>query len=87
MTAFRNFAGIAVFRFFMGGFEASIAPSMLVVVAMWWTRREQPLRNNIWYSCNVGPSSRVPYSELMDLAVGYCNDLGQSDQLRSRSYS
>jgi hypothetical protein len=25
---------------------------MLVVVSMWWTRREQPLRNNIWYSAN-----------------------------------
>ena len=52
MTAFTSFAGLAAFRFILGGFEASIAPSMLVVVAMWWTRREQPLRNNIWYSTN-----------------------------------
>lgn len=51
-SAARNFAGIAAFRFILGAFEASIAPSMLVVVAMFWTRREQPLRNNIWYSCN-----------------------------------
>jgi MFS family permease len=39
-------------RFILGAFEASIAPSMLVIVAMWWTRREQPLRNNLWYSAN-----------------------------------
>lgn len=26
---------------------------MLVIVSMWWTRREQPMRNNIWYSANV----------------------------------
>jgi hypothetical protein len=25
---------------------------MLIIVTMWWTRREQPLRNNIWYSAN-----------------------------------
>ena len=52
----RSFAGIAAFRFIMGAFEASIAPSMLIVVSMWWTRREQPLRNNIWYSMNVSTS-------------------------------
>ncbi|WOO82425.1 putative transporter [Vanrija pseudolonga] len=52
MTAMTNFTGLAIMRFFLGGFEASIAPSMLIVVSMWWTRREQPLRNNIWYSTN-----------------------------------
>ncbi|RSH85337.1 hypothetical protein EHS25_004733 [Saitozyma podzolica] len=52
MSAFTEFAGLAVWRFILGAFEASIAPSMLVIVAMWWTRREQPLRNNIWYSAN-----------------------------------
>ncbi|ORY33755.1 allantoate permease [Naematelia encephala] len=52
MTAMKSFAGLATMRFILGGFEASIAPSMLIVVAMWWTRREQPLRNNIWYSTN-----------------------------------
>jgi MFS family permease len=50
--AFTEFAGLAVFRFILGAFEASISPSMLIVVSMWWTRREQPLRNNIWYSAN-----------------------------------
>lgn len=52
MTGMKNFAGLATLRFFLGGFEASIAPSMLVVSSMWWTRREQVLRNNIWYSMN-----------------------------------
>ncbi|RSH80114.1 hypothetical protein EHS25_007316 [Saitozyma podzolica] len=52
MSAFTSFAGLAVWRFILGAFEASIAPSMLVIVSMWWTRREQPLRNNIWYSAN-----------------------------------
>ncbi|KAL7420650.1 hypothetical protein Q5752_004601 [Cryptotrichosporon argae] len=52
MAGMKNFAGLAVMRFFLGGFEASIAPSMLILTAMYWTRREQPLRNNIWYSMN-----------------------------------
>jgi hypothetical protein len=24
-----------------------------ILVSGWWTRREQPLRNNLWYSANV----------------------------------
>ena len=88
MSAMRSFAGIAVFRFIMGAFEASIAPSMLVVVAMWWTRREQPLRNNIWYSCNVCPDmpARRPLADrsakglalilgsLISYGLGHAND-------------
>ena len=52
MTAMKGFAGLAVMRFLLGGFEASIAPSMLVVTSMWWTRREQVFRNNMWYAMN-----------------------------------
>jgi len=24
----------------------------MILVSGWWTRREQPLRNNLWYSAN-----------------------------------
>lgn len=54
-TAFRGFAGLIVFRFILGAFEASISPCMMIIVSMWWTRREQPLRNwsvhlDLWLS-------------------------------------
>ena len=44
-AAFTSFPGLLVFRFILGACEASISPSMLIIVSMWWTRREQPLRN------------------------------------------
>lgn len=25
---------------------------MMIIVTMWWSRREQPMRNNVWYSAN-----------------------------------
>lgn len=53
MAAMTNFAGLAAMQFLLGAFEASIAPSMIIITSMWWTRREQPLRSNMWYSMNV----------------------------------
>lgn len=52
LAAFTSFPGLLVFRFILGAFEASIAPTMMILVSGWWTRREQPLRNNLWYSAN-----------------------------------
>lgn len=53
LAAFTSFTGLVIFRFILGAFEASIAPTMMILVSGWWTRREQPLRNNLWYSANV----------------------------------
>jgi MFS family permease len=78
MSAFTSFAGLAVFRFILGAFEASIAPSMLVMVSMWWTRREQPLRNNIWYSAN-GLATII--GSLMSYGLGHANTKIYSYQL------
>ncbi|KAK4688417.1 MFS transporter, ACS family, allantoate permease, partial [Tremellales sp. Uapishka_1] len=52
MAAAKNFAGLMATRFFLGAFEASIAPTFIIITAMWWTRREQVFRTNIWYSMN-----------------------------------
>lgn len=67
LAAFQSFPGLVAFRFILGAFEASIAPTsvpaslrnyddltnrMMILVSGWWTRREQPLRNNLWYSAN-----------------------------------
>jgi MFS family permease len=58
LAAFKSFPGLLVFRFVLGAFEASIAPTMMIIVSGWWTRREQPLRNNLWYSANVSQGDR-----------------------------
>ncbi|WWD19458.1 hypothetical protein CI109_103918 [Kwoniella shandongensis] len=52
MAACTGFKGLIALRFFLGLFEASIAPTMMVTVSMWWTRREQPFRANWWYLFN-----------------------------------
>lgn len=45
-----NFAGLATFRFLLGGAEACIAPAFIMLTAMFWTREEAPLR----MSCSLG---------------------------------
>ncbi|KAM5523975.1 major facilitator superfamily transporter [Fusarium oxysporum f. sp. phaseoli] len=51
-AASTNFAGLAVCRFFLGIFEAPITPVFMMIVGMWYTRQEQPLRAGVFYSCN-----------------------------------
>ncbi|KAM5522752.1 major facilitator superfamily transporter [Fusarium oxysporum f. sp. phaseoli] len=42
--ACNNFLGLMITRFFLGAFEAALAPGFSLVMGMWYTRREQPLR-------------------------------------------
>ncbi|KAF7550317.1 hypothetical protein G7Z17_g5788 [Cylindrodendrum hubeiense] len=46
-----NFRGIATIRFFLGVFEASLLPCMMLFNSMWYRRDEQPLRTAFW--CNT----------------------------------
>lgn len=48
-----NSAGILAVRFFLGFVEAPIAPGLSVVVSMWYTRNEQPLRHAFWFLGNT----------------------------------
>ncbi|VUC31124.1 unnamed protein product [Clonostachys rosea] len=50
MAASHNFAGLMVTRLLLGSFEASVAPTFVAVVQMWYRRREQTTRNALWYS-------------------------------------
>jgi MFS family permease len=52
MAAANNFASLLIARFFLGAFEASIAPSFVAITQMFWRRREQPLRMSYWYAMN-----------------------------------
>ncbi|KAJ5825294.1 Major facilitator superfamily domain general substrate transporter [Penicillium riverlandense] len=40
-------------RFFLGSVEASIAPSMSLIIPMWYKRSEQPIRQASWFMGNV----------------------------------
>ncbi|TEB31486.1 allantoate permease [Coprinellus micaceus] len=53
MAAARNFTGLVVSRFFLGGFETSTQAAFILMGQMWYKRQEQGLRLMIWFS-NVG---------------------------------
>lgn len=37
-------------RFIMGVFEAFLFPSMTILISMWYTKKEQPLRSAITFT-------------------------------------
>lgn len=50
MSAARDFGGLMAARFLLGSFEASVAPTFIALVQMWYRRSEQTNRNAAWYS-------------------------------------
>lgn len=51
-AACHSFAGLAACRFLLGVFEAPITTCFMLMVAMWYTRQEQPFRAGLFYCCN-----------------------------------
>ncbi len=51
-AACTNFAGLMVCRFLLGSFESAIAPCFMMIVGMWYSRRDQPVRAAAFYSAN-----------------------------------
>lgn len=47
-----SFAGIATNRFFLGFTEAIVNPGFVLMMSMWYTVKEQPLRLEIYYCTN-----------------------------------
>lgn len=50
MVAAKNFGGLMASRFVLGSFEASVAPTFVALVQMWYRRSEQTNRNAAWYA-------------------------------------
>ncbi|KXT05015.1 hypothetical protein AC578_10337 [Pseudocercospora eumusae] len=51
-AAAKNFASLAALRAFAGAAEACSDPAFMLVTAMWYTRRQQPIRMGLWYTAN-----------------------------------
>ncbi|CZT19465.1 related to MFS allantoate transporter [Ramularia collo-cygni] len=47
-----NFAALAALRALAGAAEAVADPAFMLVTAMWYTRRQQPIRMGLWYTAN-----------------------------------
>ncbi|KAJ9137957.1 Major facilitator superfamily transporter [Pleurostoma richardsiae] len=48
-----NSGGLLAARFFLGAAESAIAPSLALLVSMWYKKSEQPLRHGVWFMGNV----------------------------------
>ncbi|PWY82753.1 MFS general substrate transporter [Aspergillus eucalypticola CBS 122712] len=51
-AACNNVAGLLIERFFLSAAESAIAPGLSVIVAMWYKRSKQPLRQAAWFIGN-----------------------------------
>ncbi|KAM3419862.1 hypothetical protein BST61_g3191 [Cercospora zeina] len=47
-----NFSTLAALRALAGAAEAVADPAFMLVTAMWYTRRQQPIRMGLWYTAN-----------------------------------
>ena len=52
-AATHNYHSLLAARIFLGIFEASIAPSLMIISSNWYTRQEQAPRFSLWY-CGLG---------------------------------
>lgn len=66
----RSFAGIATNRFFLGLVEAVINPAFVLIMSIWYTTTEQPLRLEAYY-CTNGIATM--FGGLIGYAVGHIN--------------
>lgn len=67
-AACNNFAGLMVVRFFLGAFEAAIAPGFSLVIGMFYTRREQPFRYGLWF---CGGAVATLFGGLASYGIGH----------------
>ncbi|TVY73559.1 putative transporter, partial [Lachnellula suecica] len=63
-----NFGGIATNRFLLGAIEATVNPGFVLMMSMWYTSAEQPLRLEIYY-CTNGIATM--FGGLIGYAVGH----------------
>lgn len=66
--ACKSFAGIATNRFLLGALEATVNPGFVLLMSMWYTSAEQPLRLEIHY-CTNGIATM--FGGLIGYAVGH----------------
>ncbi|KIM81601.1 hypothetical protein PILCRDRAFT_821381 [Piloderma croceum F 1598] len=69
--AAKTFNGLITARFFLGVFEATLAPSFIAITQMWWRRREQTYRTIAWNCSNAFASILGP---LLSFGIGHIHN-------------
>ncbi|KAL2871451.1 major facilitator superfamily domain-containing protein [Aspergillus lucknowensis] len=63
-AACQSYASLMVVRVLLGVFEASVAPSLILITGMWWTKPEQSRRTGLWYS-------QIGVAQIVGPAISY----------------
>jgi len=48
-AAAKSYTALMIVRVLLGVFEASVAPSLILITGMWYTKPEQSRRTGLWY--------------------------------------
>ncbi|ORY08602.1 major facilitator superfamily domain-containing protein [Clohesyomyces aquaticus] len=48
-SACKNYGALVATRILLGWFESAVAPSLILITAMWYKKKEQPPRVGFWY--------------------------------------
>ncbi|KAJ1305159.1 hypothetical protein OPQ81_000193 [Rhizoctonia solani] len=67
-AAAHNFSGLLATRFFLGIFEATVAPCFITITQMWWRRREQTMRLSLWMAMN---GVTMMFGSLIAFGIGH----------------
>ncbi|KAM5350021.1 hypothetical protein ACJ41O_006526 [Fusarium nematophilum] len=67
-----NPAGLMANRFFLGVAEAAMAPGLTMMIAMWYKRSEQPLRQGAWF---LGNTCAGLFGGLMGYGLGHITSI------------
>ncbi|VUC37974.1 unnamed protein product [Clonostachys rosea] len=67
-----NAGGLFANRFFLGFTEAAIAPGLSIVIAMWYKRSEQPLRQGAWF---LGNTTAGIFGGLISYGIGHIHTI------------
>lgn len=67
-AACHNAAGLLVTRFFLGVAESAIAPGLTIIIAMFYKRKEQPLRHAAWF---LGNTTAGALGGLLNFGIGH----------------
>ncbi|KAK9319179.1 major facilitator superfamily domain-containing protein [Lipomyces orientalis] len=63
-AACRTYAPLMVIRVLLGVFEACVAPALVLITGMWWTKPEQSRRTGLWYM-------QIGVAQIVGAAISY----------------
>lgn len=57
----RSFIPMVITRVLLGALEAPVAPGNFIIMTMWYTREEQPIRAGLFYTGTSYPNVHIRF--------------------------